>query len=66
MEILYLKNYERYKQNGVGNQMNAFGLPRGLSESEIIQMEREMNNGKSFPKAYREFLFLGGNLVRYK
>ncbi len=60
MEIVYLKKYEQYKENGIGNAIKRFGVPRGLSEAEILQMELEMNNGLPFPKAYKEFLFLGG------
>ncbi|AYN00628.1 hypothetical protein [Chryseobacterium sp. 3008163] len=60
MEIVYLKKYKQYKENGIGKLYNTFGSPRGLSEAEILQMELEMNNGLPFPKAYREFLFLGG------
>lgn len=60
MEIIYLKKYKQYKESGAGNAIKRFGQPRGLSEAEIEQMELEMNNGLPFPKAYREFLFLGG------
>ena len=60
MEIIYLKKYKQYKESGAGNAIKRFGKPRGLSEAEIEQMELEMNNGLPFPKAYREFLFLGG------
>jgi restriction endonuclease S subunit len=57
---VYLKKYEVFKEIGAGNAWKRFGPPRGLSETDIVQMEQEMNNGKTFPKAYREFLFLGG------
>lgn len=60
MEIIYLKKYEQYKKNGIGRRYQTYGSPIGLSEAEIAQMELEMNNGLPFPKAYREFLFLGG------
>lgn len=60
MEIVYLKKYQQFKQNGIGLLYNTYGPPIGLSETEIVQMELEMNNGLPFPKAYREFLFLGG------
>jgi hypothetical protein len=60
MEIVYLKKYKQYIENGIGRLYSTFGSPRGLSEAEIVQMELEMNNGLPFPKAYKEFLFLGG------
>lgn len=60
MEIVYLKKYKHFKDKGVGLSYETFGPPIGLSDAEIGQMELEMNNGLPFPKAYREFLFLGG------
>ncbi|PVV54902.1 hypothetical protein [Chryseobacterium sp. HMWF035] len=60
MDIIYLKKYEQFKQNGIGLLYNTYGPPIGLSEAEIVQMELKMNNSLPFLKAYREFLFLGG------
>ncbi|WES96647.1 SMI1/KNR4 family protein [Chryseobacterium arthrosphaerae] len=60
MEIVYLKAYERYKKEGKGKRRSFFGPPIGLSEAEIIQLEETMNNGIPFPKAYREYLSIGG------
>ncbi|SHL41080.1 hypothetical protein [Chryseobacterium polytrichastri] len=60
MEIEYLKKYEFYKQNGASKRISAFGPPVGLTETEIKQLELEMNNGNSFPKVYKEFLNIGG------
>ncbi|UEQ75345.1 SMI1/KNR4 family protein [Chryseobacterium arthrosphaerae] len=60
MDIVYLKTYEHYKKEGKGKRRSAFGPPVGLSEAEIIQLEQTMNNGIPFPKAYREFLSIGG------
>ena len=33
---------------------------KGMTLLEIENLELEMNNGKPFPKALREFLFIGG------
>ena len=63
MEIVYLKKYKQFKENGIGLRYQTYGSPIGLSEAEIVQMELEMNNGLFFPKAYREFLFLGGEFA---
>ncbi|PKW28987.1 SMI1/KNR4 family protein [Flavobacterium lindanitolerans] len=52
MEILYLKKMEDFPK--IGSYKN-----EGVSETEINNMEQSMN--VKFPKAYREFLFLGGN-----
>ncbi|UKB79460.1 hypothetical protein [Chryseobacterium sp. MEBOG07] len=60
MEIVYLKNYERYKQSGTSKRISAFGPPVGLNETDITQLELEMNGGSPFPKVYKEFLFIGG------
>lgn len=60
MEIEYLKKYAFYKQNGTSKRISAFGPPVGLAETEIKQLELEMNNGNPFPKVYKEFLIIGG------
>lgn len=60
MEIEYLKKYAFYKQNGTSKRISAFGPPVGLAETEIKQLELEMNNGNPFPKVYSEFLSIGG------
>ncbi|HEY6142178.1 MAG TPA: hypothetical protein VIV55_01945 [Flavobacterium sp.] len=42
------------------NQSGSFSTIRGISETEITQLEQLYNNGTSFPKALRELLFLAG------
>jgi len=34
--------------------------PEGMTEAEIEALELEMNNGNKFPKAFREYLYIGG------
>lgn len=57
MEIQYLK---MLKENPTkyGKKFNS--SIDGISIDEIIQLEQKYNNGKVFPKALRELLYLGG------
>lgn len=57
MQIQYLKTYDANKLNNKLDSSN----PRGKSVPEIEALEVEYNKGKHFPKAFREFLFIGGN-----
>ncbi len=55
MEIEYLKLLEKTPKkepNGFSN--------KGMSISEIENLEEKYNKGNHFPKSYREFLFLAG------
>ncbi|NQX86328.1 MAG: SMI1/KNR4 family protein [Flavobacteriaceae bacterium] len=55
MEIQYLTELEaKPKRNAQTSPVE------GYSESEIIQLEQSFNNGNTFPRAYREYLFLAG------
>ena len=54
MEIEHLKEYSNNP-----NLKNS--TVRGLSIVQIEILELELNNGKEFPKAFREFLFIGGD-----
>ena len=38
---------------------------RGITIDEIIQLEQKYNNGKFFPKALRELLFLAGDFCYF-
>lgn len=61
MDIIYLQKYELYKKNNSSKRISAFGPPIGLTESEIRELEVEMNGGIPFPKTYKELLILGGS-----
>jgi hypothetical protein len=53
MEIKYLKKMQQHpKLRSWKNE--------GMSLAEIEKLEQEYNQGRPFPTAYREFLFLGG------
>lgn len=54
MEIKYLQSMQ---QNPVlwGDES------RGITLERIKELEQKLNNGKEFPKAFREYLFLGGD-----
>ncbi|CDN73746.1 SMI1/KNR4 family protein [Elizabethkingia anophelis] len=52
MEIKYLKKMKDTPK--IGQWVN-----RGISEQEIAKLEQEFNI--SFPQAYKEFLYLGGD-----
>src|SRR5437773_741294 len=54
MEIKYLKKMEQNPT--IGSFTN-----RGLPLEKIEALEKKYNNGKPFPQAFREFLFLGGD-----
>jgi len=54
MDIEYLETYFENKNNLRG------WSAKGMTSLEIENLELEMNNGKPFPKALREFLFIGG------
>lgn len=54
MEIKYLKSVEQHPTlDGFTN--------RGLSIEQIRELEDKFNNGKPFPKAFQEYLFLAGD-----
>jgi hypothetical protein len=52
MKIKYLKRLRDTKLKRTAN--------RGMSLAEIEKLEQEYNQGRPFPKAYREFLYLAG------
>jgi len=54
MDIEYLKTYFENRNNLKSSHAKGMTLP------EIEGLELEMNKGKPFPKALREFLFIGG------
>ncbi|WP_299767422.1 SMI1/KNR4 family protein [uncultured Dokdonia sp.] len=55
MEIEYLKLLEKTPKNKPDGFTN-----KGVSISEIENLEKKYNKGNRFPKSYREFLFLAG------
>lgn len=61
MTIHFLKNYEDYKRKGLGPKIARFGIPSGLNEEEIVEMELALNEAKPFPQTLREYLYIGGD-----
>ncbi len=59
MNILYLKELQNNPSLEINNS-GYFSEISGLSEQEIVQLEKVYNNFNTFPKALRELLFLGG------
>jgi hypothetical protein len=55
MEITYLKNLEFNPELVKGHPM------RGWDEDQILDLELKYNKGNSFPKAFREYLYLAGD-----
>lgn len=55
MVIEYLKKMELYPKPHSKKSEN-----EGLSLEIIENLESDLNNGNALPKAYKEFLFLGG------
>lgn len=54
MEIKYM---QKLKANpNIGKRY----LIEGLKETQIQKLEAKYNNGNEFPKAFREYLFIGG------
>lgn len=53
MEIQYLKQFSKITEIGGWKT-------EGLSLNEIVALETKHNNGNPFPKAYREYLYIGG------
>jgi len=56
MTIDYLINYDTNKNNNSLRRKN----PEGKSLSEIEELEQLYNNGIMFPKAFREYIYIGG------
>ena len=56
MEIVYLKRLLDYPK--LANWQN-----KGMTIKEIENLESKYNNGNPFPKAYREFLFIAGEMT---
>lgn len=54
MEIKFLKSY---RDNPILKTRKA----KGLTIERIKELEKKLNNGKSFPKTFSEFLFIGGD-----
>jgi len=57
MEIKYLKTYNENKDSSKFWGRNT----KSKTTEEIQELETLFNNGTPFPKAFREFLFIGGN-----
>ena len=55
MNIKYLKSF----QDNISNLRGS--ISRGLNIEEITFLEEKLNNGNSFPKALKEYLYLGGD-----
>ena len=53
MEIIYLKHLANIDKIG-GRET------KGISLQEIVELERKYNEGRPFPKSYREYLYLAG------
>jgi hypothetical protein len=56
MEISFLQKMKEHPK-----PRKSMNRDRGLSLDKIETLEIEINNGNLFPKAYREYLFLGGD-----
>ena len=54
MNIKYLKSFQENISNLRGS------ISRGLNIEEITFLEEKLNNGNSFPKALKEYLYLAG------
>lgn len=54
MEIKYLHSMQQ-------NLILWGDKSRGLTLERIKELEQKLNSGKEFPKAFREYLFLGGD-----
>ncbi|WP_288459480.1 hypothetical protein [uncultured Chryseobacterium sp.] len=57
MNITILKSYDLNKNNV--SKSGRF-IPRGMSLAEIQDLETALNEGTPFPKAFREYLYIGG------
>lgn len=57
MNIALLKSYELSKDKISKNKKL---LPEGMSIAEIEGLETALNGGTPFPKAFREYLYIGG------
>jgi hypothetical protein len=57
MNISLLKCYDLNKTS-----LSQYRLqnPEGMSLAEILDLENTLNKGVAFPKAFREYLFIGG------
>lgn len=56
MEIEFLSNLSNQPPND-----NSYNILRGISLNQIEELEELYNNGKLFPKALRELLFVTGD-----
>ncbi len=59
MIIEYLQNFENNKNNFAA--VRKFPT-QGCTIEEIEALEESLNNGNPFPKAFREYLFIGGEM----
>lgn len=59
MEINLLQSYFKVKDT-LKNAPTTSSNPRGQTMAEIEVLEQELNNGEQFPKAFREYLYIGG------
>lgn len=57
MTINYLKSFN---QNKLGLKLSKIADPKGLTIERIQEIEQIINNGNPLPKAFKEFLFIGG------
>jgi len=58
MQIEYLKSYDANKSN---YKLDSDKNPVGKTIAQIEALEAEFNQGNPFPKAFREYLFIGGD-----
>lgn len=58
MDITHLR---QLKDNPIKVGSSISFINKGISVTEIQQLEETWNNGNPFPKVLREFLFLAGN-----
>lgn len=59
MELQYLKAYFDVKDTLKNYPTNKWN-PEGMSLEDIENLEQMLNEESSFPKVFREFLFIGG------
>ncbi len=57
MDITILRKYDLNKNN---LNLHRLQNPEGMSMTEIQDLETALNHGNPFPKAFREYLYIGG------
>jgi len=57
MDITILKSYSANKNSLERHRLRN---PEGMSLTEIQELETALNGGNLFPKAFREYLYIGG------